>query len=132
MRRNVANFIGETDFLAGKLLALGEGGRATVETPIGRFEGVMGDASARPAVGAAVTVSIRPECWKLERVAPARNAVRGRIGQAVYLGELAQYEFESGGTKLKMLELNPRFAGPAARGELFASVEPEDVVVLLE
>jgi iron(III) transport system ATP-binding protein len=132
VRRSVANFIGETDFIAGKLLALGEGGRATVETAIGRFEGVMGEAQARPAVGAAVTVSIRPECWKLEHAAPARNAVRGRIGQAVYLGELAQYEFETGGTKLKILELNPRFAGPSNRGELFASVEPEDVVVLLE
>jgi iron(III) transport system ATP-binding protein len=107
-------------------------GRATVATAIGQFEGVMGDAAARPSAGAKVTLSIRPECWTLERTAPARNAVRGRIGQAIYLGELAQYEFEAAGTRLKILELNPRFADQSARGELFAGVAPEDVVVLLE
>src|SRR5690349_4763810 len=37
----VADFIGETDFIAGKLVSL-SGGRAVVETPIGRFEGVLG------------------------------------------------------------------------------------------
>jgi iron(III) transport system ATP-binding protein len=130
-RRSVANFIGEADFIAGTLLGL-DGGRATIDTAIGRFEGVMGDAAARPAAGAAVTVSIRPECWTLDRTSPARNAVRGRIGHAMYLGELAQYEFETAGTKLKILELNPRFAEQSDRGELFASVAPEDVVVLLE
>ena len=128
--RAVANFIGEADFIPGRLVAA-DGGRATVETGVGRFEGVMGDPQARPAAGAAVTVSIRPECWTLERAAPAGNAVRGRIGQAVYLGELAQYDFEAGGTRLKILELNPRFADQSARGELFARVAPEDVVVLL-
>jgi hypothetical protein len=33
---------------------------------------------------------------------------------------------------LKVLEMNPRFVGTEERGELFASVEPEDVVVLAE
>ena len=78
-----------------------------------------------------VTVSVRPECWKLSREAPAQNAVRGRIGAAIYLGEVAQYEFVAGGQTLKIFELNPRFVDGAARGELFASVEPEDVVVLV-
>ena len=127
--RSVANFIGETDFISGKLLSA-EGGRATVETALGRFEGVMGDPRAAAAAGAAVTVSIRPECWTLGRVAPARNAVRGRIGQATYLGEIAQYEFEAAGTTLKIFELNPRFVDGSGRGDLFAGVEPDDVVVL--
>lgn len=127
----VANFIGETDFIPGKILTA-TGGRASVETAIGVFDGMLGDPAASPAVGASVTVSVRPECWKLGSAAPARNAVKGRIGEAVYLGETAQYDFVAGGQTLKILELNPRFLAGADRGELFASAEPDDVVVLTE
>jgi len=129
--RTVANFIGETDFLAGTVAALADG-RVVVDTAIGRFEGVRGDPQAALAAGAAVTVSIRPECWTLAHEAPAGNAVRGRIGEAMYLGEVAQYDFVAGGATLKILEMNPRFVGQAARGELFASVDPRDVVVLTQ
>jgi len=130
VRTTVANFIGETDFVSGKVLGLAAG-RVTVETAIGEFDGVLGDPAARPAVHDAVTVSVRPECWKLSREAPAHNAVKGRIGDCVYLGEVAQYDFVAGGVRLKIFELNPRFVDQAARGELYASVDPEDVVVLV-
>ncbi|MBI5769050.1 MAG: ABC transporter ATP-binding protein [Verrucomicrobia bacterium] len=129
--RTVANFIGETDFITGKLTAL-EAGRAQVETPCGRFEGVLGNPAQPPAAGAIVTLSVRPECWKLSREAPDTNAVKGRVGEAVYLGEVAQYGFVAGGQTLKILELNPRFIDDALRGELFASAAPDDVVVLAE
>lgn len=128
----VADFIGETDFIPGKLVALGAKGSAVVETAVGRFEGVLGDPQAKPAEGAAVTLSVRPECWVLSREAAAVNAVRGRIGEAVYLGELAQYDLIAGGLDLKILELNPRFLEQSTRGEVFASAAPEDVVVLVE
>jgi iron(III) transport system ATP-binding protein len=127
----VANFIGETDFIPGQLISSG-GGRASVETAIGRFDGVLGDLKAAPAAGANVTVCVRPECWTLSREAPAGNAVKGRIGEAIYLGEMAQYAFVAGGTVLKIFELNPRFIDQSARGEVFASAAPEDVVVLVE
>ncbi|QYM80172.1 ABC transporter ATP-binding protein [Horticoccus luteus] len=130
-RKTVANFIGETDFIAGRIMGA-IGGRATVETAIGRFEGVLGDPASDPGVGAPVTLSIRPECWTLQREPAARNNLRGRIGEAVYLGEVAQYEFLVGATRLKIFELNPRHLGRAAQGEFFASVEPEDVVVLVD
>jgi iron(III) transport system ATP-binding protein len=130
--RAVANFMGETDFISGKIIAT-NGARATVETTSGRFEGVLGDAAAKPAAGATVTVSIRPECWKLGREPVGeQNSLRGRIGEAIYLGEVAQYDFIAGGARLKIIELNPRFAGASAAGELIASVDPEDVVVLAE
>jgi iron(III) transport system ATP-binding protein len=129
--RMVANFIGETDFIPGKLLSSG-GGRVGVDTTIGRFDGVLGDPKAAPGAGASVTVSVRPECWTLSREAPAGNAVKGRIGEAIYLGEVAQYGFVAGGMMLKIFELNPRFIDQSARGEVFASAQPEDVVVLVE
>jgi iron(III) transport system ATP-binding protein len=128
--RAVASFIGETDFLAGRIVG-SEGGRATIDTAIGRFEGVLGNPSAKPAPGTEATLSVRPECWTLLREAPARNGVRGKIGAEIFLGEMAQYEFVTGGGTLKICELNPRFLGAAgAGGDLFATVEPDDAVVL--
>jgi iron(III) transport system ATP-binding protein len=130
-RKTVANFIGETDFLPGKVLGM-VGNYVTVETAVGKFDGVFGDPTSIPSIGAEVTVSIRPECWELHRNAESRNVVRGRIGQSTYLGEVAQYEFITGnGTQLKIFERNPRFVDGATRGELYATVEPDDVVVLV-
>jgi iron(III) transport system ATP-binding protein len=131
-RKTVANFIGETDFLPGKVTGLIDS-NVTVETSIGRFDGVLGDPKRPPAIGQAVTVSIRPECWELHRdPTNERNTVRGRIGDFVYLGEVAQYALIVGGSTLKIFERNPRFVNGASRGELFAAVEPEDVVVLVD
>jgi iron(III) transport system ATP-binding protein len=130
-RKTVANFIGETDFLAGKVLGM-VGNYVTVETAIGKFDGIVGDPLNPPGVGTEVTVSIRPECWELHRDAESRNVVRGRIGESIYLGEVAQYEFITGnGTELKIFERNPRFVDGSTRGELYATVEPDDVVVLV-
>ena len=129
--RTVADFIGETDFLPGSIVSAA-GGKAVVDTPAGRFEGVLGDPNAKPAIGATVTLSVRPECWVLSREAPARNFVQGRIGEAIYLGEMAQYDLIAGGQDLKILELNPRFIDQSQRGDVYAHAEPEDVVVLTE
>ena len=129
--RTVAHFIGETDFITGRVLGP-DGDFIAVETPIGRFLGVVGDANFKPAAGAEVTLSIRPECWKLGSEPRGHNAVRGRIGDSVYLGEVAQYDFvaAAGGATLKIYELNPRFVGTASDGDLFASVDADDVVIL--
>jgi iron(III) transport system ATP-binding protein len=129
--RLVANFIGETDFIPGTIVSAGEAG-AIVETACGRFEGVLGDPAVTPPPGTRVTLSIRPECWTLSREAPPRNGVKGKIGEAIYLGDVAQYDFLAGGQSLKILELNPRFLDSSAREEVFASAQPEDVVVLAE
>jgi iron(III) transport system ATP-binding protein len=126
--RMVADFIGETNFIAGTLLSASQG-RARVATAIGEFDSVLGT-GADPAAGAAVTVSVRPECWTISAERPAANAVRGRIGKSIYLGENAQYDFVSGATTLKILELNPRFVDRQGSEEFYAGVRPEDVVVL--
>ncbi|MDB6095422.1 MAG: spermidine/putrescine transporter ATP-binding protein [Verrucomicrobia bacterium] len=127
--KTVANFIGETDFLTGKVSG-SDGGRVTVDTSIGSFVGVPSAATAKFSAGDAVTLSIRPECWTLMQERPAQNAVAGRIGESIYLGEVAQYDFITGDQRLKILELNPRFLDPAACGNLYAGVATDDVVVL--
>lgn len=130
--KTVAHFIGETDFLEGSITGM-YGKMATVETGIGRFDGVLGDPSRPPALNSKVTLSIRPECWELSHERHAeRNSVHGRIGEFVYLGEVAQYELVVRDTSLKVFERNPRFVDGANRGEIFASVDPEDVVVLVD
>jgi iron(III) transport system ATP-binding protein len=129
--RTVADFIGETNFIEGRLLSANQG-RARVATAIGEFNGVLGVPGAEPAAGGAVTISVRPECWTITGDRPAQNAIRGRIGKSVYLGENAQYDFVSGGTTLKILELNPRFVDRSDSEEFFAGVHAEDVVVLTD
>jgi iron(III) transport system ATP-binding protein len=127
-RKTVANFIGDTDFVPGTVRSL-SGESVVVDTPVGVFTGLLGDPTSPPAVGAGVTVSIRPECWTLSERVPERNGVRGRIGGSTYLGEIAQYDFRVGETLLKVYELNPRHFGHAST-DLYASVAPEDVVIL--
>ncbi len=130
--KTVANFIGETDFLPGKVVGMA-GAHVTVDTAVGKFDGILGNPAIIHAVGASVTVSIRPECWELHHSAKPSNVVQGRIGESIYLGEVAQYAFVTGnGTRLKIFERNPRFVDDTTRGELYATVEPEDVVVLEE
>ncbi|MCF3651918.1 ABC transporter ATP-binding protein [Synoicihabitans lomoniglobus] len=128
-RKTVAHFIGETDLIEGKLAAL-EGESAVVDTAIGRFHGILGDPTEQPAIGSAVTLSIRPECWTLRETAADVNSVPGRIGDSVYLGEVAQYDFVAGPQTLKVYELNPRHLAGSGDGPLHARVEPRDVVVL--
>ena len=127
----MADFIGETDFIPGTFV-VSQDGRAVVDTALGRMAGVLGDPVARPAPGAKVTLCVRPECWTLSDRQPSDNWVRGRIGEAIYLGELAQYALQAGDRTLKVIELNPRFLEKSGQGEVYARADPEDVVVLAD
>ena len=128
--RFVADFMGETNFLEGRARSA-EGGLTTVETPLGIFAGEAPRAGWQPRAGEPCLLSIRPESWLLADRAAERNGVAGRIRERVYLGEMAQYGFApAAGGALKIFELNPRFIATSPDREVFASVAPEDVVVL--
>jgi iron(III) transport system ATP-binding protein len=130
--RLVADFIGETDIFSGKVRAAVDG-KAEVSTDIGIFSGTVCTPGWQPKNGDAALVSVRPESWRLLASQPAGNFVKGRIGGTTYLGEMAQHEFitgADGGVTLKIYEMNPRFAEPA--GEIFATADAEDVVILPE
>ena len=77
-----------------------------------------------------VTLSIRPESWKLSTQPGTVNSVTGKLRDRIYLGEMAQYRFAAPSQELKIFELNPRFVESGAERELYASVTPDDVVVL--
>ncbi|HEY8900416.1 MAG TPA: ABC transporter ATP-binding protein [Chthoniobacterales bacterium] len=128
----VADFIGETNFIEGRILDA-KGADASVETPVGTFHGVVSDPDWLPKPGESATLSVRPECWRIDLTRPSKNATAGRIGESTYLGEIAQYQFQpiaAGAPALKIFELNPDLAHRPQDRELYATAEPDDVVVL--
>lgn len=128
----VADFIGVTNVVEGKLVRCG-GGEALIETAIGQFCGVLANPNNEPAVGQAVRLSIRPEAFQLSDIPVEENCLAGSIGRATYYGEVAHYRFLTGDNRrLKISELNPRHLGESQRDHLYAWVDSEDVVVLEE
>jgi spermidine/putrescine transport system ATP-binding protein len=130
--RFVADFLGETNFIEGEIIRA-DAGEAFVRTAVGDFQGALAEASAAPAAGARVTVSIRPECLRLVEAPAEENSVAGRVGRFTYFGEVAHYEFQTDGPApltLRLSELNPREWTSARDQPLYAYADPEDVVVL--
>jgi iron(III) transport system ATP-binding protein len=126
--RFVADFMGETNFIDGKVEGVDQAA-IRVETSLGTFVGRATDGWT-PAPGSACTLSIRPEVWRLSESPAVTNGIQGRLKDRVYLGEMAQYQFAAGVHALKIYELNPRFVDVSGDRELFASASEEDVVVL--
>ena len=137
--RLVADFIGETNFIAGEVIATDstDASECHVRTVHGEFAGFITDPTWRPKAGDKALLSVRPESWKLERASAYSttiNGIKGSVGRSVYLGEIAQYDFQPSAddvTVLKMYELNPRDASDVLDAdELLAVAEAQDVVVL--
>ena len=138
----VADFIGETNFLEGRALGPVEAaGHWRIDTTLGEFYGIKPDSAWDLHAGEPVVLSVRPESWKLRVAAQAddtpHNRIQGKIGRTVYLGELAEYDFQpqtdngTGGMEpLKVYELNPRFLEVSDDTLVSAYAAPEDVVVL--
>jgi iron(III) transport system ATP-binding protein len=130
----VANFIGETNFLAGEVVGT-SAGRLCVRTPFGELT-----SSVQPAppfaAGQKVTVSVRPEAIRLG-TAPADcpNRYEARLHHTVYLGEVAQHQVSlatgaAGEVTLKAFEMNPRLLARDEVARVSAWIAPDDVVVL--
>ena len=125
----VADFIGETNFIKGKVRSR-EGSTGIVETESGVFEGVFADPEWKPEVGAEAVLSVRPESWILSGSRAPANSIEGEVQDSIYLGELAQYRFRAGAIELKIVEMNPHLSARARGHRLFASANRDDVVVL--
>jgi iron(III) transport system ATP-binding protein len=113
----VADFIGRSNFLSGKITALtgspgnGNGGGATaiVATPIGP---ITARVEAEAQLGDTVTVAIRPENVALLPHAPnsgAGNEFAGTMETIVYVGNLLDCIVTVGGEKVR-LQLQPSAA----------------------
>ena len=139
--RFVAQFIGETTFVEGRVKEIGADGAVSVETAAGTWTvaaaaaEVAGGGKA-PEEGQTVWLSVRPEAVQLhtERAAGTPNVFEGTLTGTVYLGETAQHDVElAGGVTLKTLEVRPRrMARDGQREPVRFYVEPTDVQLLAE
>lgn len=135
--RFVADFLGETNFLAAKVIGR-EGGRIVLESAVGRLaahveggEGELGDALGTDRE---VTLSIRPEAIRILAPSAAAstggNFLRGRRTGSTYLGDAAQHTIAvNGATQLRINETNPR--SPLDE-HVVLQIEPEDVVIVAD
>lgn len=128
--RFVAEFVGETNIIDGVVMQIGAG-EAFVRTKIGNFHGVL-STSKDPKPGQRVSVSIRPESLKIVQFPTAENCIDGKVGNITYFGEVAHYEFEKRGIKLKLSELNPTHMNDVRQCNTFIYAAREDVVILTD
>ncbi|MFN0066108.1 MAG: ABC transporter ATP-binding protein [Limisphaerales bacterium] len=120
----VAEFIGETNWLSGRVTAC-DRMSCSVETAAGKLTASAAD-GLRP--GDAVRAGFRPEAV-LPGPGPANN-LASTVEQATYLGATEQYVLRlADGTAIKAVEQNA--VAPRAAGEPFpAHVRPENVFLL--
>ncbi|MBI5687547.1 MAG: ABC transporter ATP-binding protein [Verrucomicrobia bacterium] len=123
--RFVADFIGEMNFIEGKVerAANGEVAVATAYgTLMSRGEGFQ--------AGQTVTCGIRPEALTPTRSGAAANLVHATVQRATYLGEIEHYTLTlPDGQPLRALETNPETVRRPGE-ELTLAVRPEDVILL--
>jgi iron(III) transport system ATP-binding protein len=131
----VAGFIGEANFLAGRVAEL-SGGRVQVDTSVGRLEALL--PAGAVAKGAEVTLCIRPEAVQFGSPSAQReNVLEGNLTQTVYQGEVAQHEIDidvRNGDKpvaFRAVELGPALQGDASRGQRMRCWIPVEQVVVL-
>ncbi|MDR3273728.1 MAG: ABC transporter ATP-binding protein [Puniceicoccales bacterium] len=128
----VAKFIGDTNIIEGVIMQVGAG-EAVVRTKIGNFRGIVCPNNTDVRPGKKVYLSIRPECLVLSSVPTNENCVGGSIGNAVYFGEVAHYDFAKNGVNMRISELNPtNFERLQHATEAYAHVSSGDVVILGE
>ena len=113
VNRFVADFIGTSNPLKGRVVSVDEGSRrATVQTDGGiRLSGLITDPAAHPAIDSEVTVAIRPEHLDVRPLgstetpdaadgsatheASGWTTIRGRINQGTYLGDQTEYRIQT-------------------------------------
>lgn len=110
--RFVADFIGTTNLLEGRIVSAQSGGQTIADTPVGRL--VVG--TSKPLVpGDTVSVSIRPEdiliaTTELTGAVHNQNRLSGNIDALVFLGDLFEVKIRCGGEEI-LARAHPSFAG---------------------
>jgi iron(III) transport system ATP-binding protein len=133
--RFVAEFLGETNFLPGRIVGR-ENGRTLVNTPAGTLTSTHEPRTASPEV----LVSLRPEALHPAESA-GDNALSGEVAESTYLGELAQLLVrvhapgaDAGAATpaplIKVAVLNPTPDLASHQGRITLAVRPDDVVIV--
>jgi putative spermidine/putrescine transport system ATP-binding protein len=85
--RFVAGFIGDTNFISGRALAVSDG-ICEIETAAGRTRAIAGEGLV---AGAAVSVAVRPERMVLSSSLDSAVGLDGSITDIIYLGMVRKY-----------------------------------------
>jgi iron(III) transport system ATP-binding protein len=99
----VADFIGSSNFLKGRVCGDAQGGRLAVELPGGQR--LMALCGKTFAAGTAVLVALRPERLGIHAARPSgdgQNLVQARLTGRSYLGARTLYQVDVGGTALRI------------------------------
>ena len=133
----VAGFIGETNFVPGKVSALGDCG---LKSPASIEGGIAVDTAMGPifstmngkdfAIGDPVLCSIRPEGMRIGE-GDTGNRISGTVSRVMYLGDNEQYFLTlSDGTSVKVVEIGSKARKAELGQQTVVSFGAEDVVVL--
>jgi ABC-type Fe3+/spermidine/putrescine transport system ATPase subunit len=122
----VAQFIGRTNLLRGRVTAAGDAG-VDVEVEGHRFR--VASVGPRPAVGAFVTLVLRPESIA---VSAGGAGLRGTVISRTFLGEKVEYHVRVGGETLHVTAYGSGAAGLPAPGGAVALDVPSSGVWILE
>ena len=96
----VADFIGSTNFLEGKVAeAGGSDGRAVIETAHGNISCAF---MKPPAAGAAALLVVRPEDVVLTAAGPGANGFAGKVENRIFLGEMIDYLIRAGSDEIRV------------------------------
>lgn len=117
--RFVADFIGETNWLSGKLIS-----RTEVETDVGSFQ----VAESKLSIGQNVWLGFRPESVEIGE--DLVNTLTTTIAHVSYLGEIEEYQLRlSDSVKVKAFEQNP-LEIRSVDTPLKVHIRPQDFLVL--
>ena len=124
--RFAAGFLGEANFLQGRVTEIDAGGLARIDLDIG------GEASTRLANGQAgqtVLLALRPEKITLATGGQATmNAVRGKVLDVVFSGNSTTYRIAVGGQVMILFKQNIEQGTVAPGSEVVLSWSPDHLV----
>ncbi len=129
----VASFVGETNFISGKVQRVSNG-TATIETPVGTLhsETIYHELT----MGAPVQCSIRPEALVIDGVQNGNNRAENRIDAKVtavhYLGRVEEYQLVAADIPLKAVHYNPGTEAKRPGDTIQLAISAEAVIPLPE
>lgn len=123
----VADFIGETNLIAGQVVGR-EDGTVTVETDVGHIVSVV---PSEVEVGDAVLCSIRPEYIQPTLDLNAPSGIEAEVARVFFLGNHEQYFFElQNGDEWKALAFAATEPLATAGSKIKLMCDPQQVVLL--
>jgi len=127
--REVADFIGLSNFIDGRVTSRTDADYYLVNTPLGE---VRCRSALALAAGDAAMVMVRPESIRLSREPPddaGSNRIAGRVQDRFYLGNIAGYRVACGDGSVLQVQEEPWHAG--AVGDAVWCVFPSDLAWII-